>query len=49
MPEISEPLPHTRTTLFKLQVRQCRFIVSDDQSKVIFCGSETPEGSSWCA
>ncbi|WP_099514009.1 GcrA family cell cycle regulator [Microvirga ossetica] len=48
MPEISEPSPQTRTTLVKLQARQCRFIVSDDQSKAIFCGSETQEGSSWC-
>jgi hypothetical protein len=48
MPEISEPSPQTRTTLFKLQARQCRFIVSNDQAKAIFCGSETQEGSSWC-
>jgi len=48
MPEISEPSPQTRKTLFKLQARQCRFIVSEDQSKAIFCGSETQEGSSWC-
>jgi hypothetical protein len=48
MPAISEPSPQTRTTLFKLQARQCRFIVSDDQSKAIFCGSETEAGSSWC-
>lgn len=48
MPEISEPSPQTRTTLFKLQARQCRFIVSDDQSRAIFCGSETQQGSSWC-
>jgi hypothetical protein len=48
MPAISEPSAQTRTTLFKLQARQCRFIVSDDQSKAIFCGSETQEGSSWC-
>jgi len=48
MPEISEPSSQTRTTLFKLQARQCRFIVSEDQSKAIFCGAETQEGSSWC-
>ncbi|MBM1174750.1 GcrA family cell cycle regulator [Microvirga arabica] len=48
MPEINEPLPQTRTTLFKLQARQCRFIVSDEQSKALFCGSKTQEGSSWC-
>ncbi|WP_432807336.1 GcrA family cell cycle regulator [Microvirga terrae] len=48
MPEISQPSQQTRTTLFKLQARQCRFIVSDDQSRAIFCGSETQEGSSWC-
>ncbi|WP_262272983.1 hypothetical protein [Microvirga yunnanensis] len=33
MPEISEPSPQTRTTLFKLQARQCRFIVSDGRPK----------------
>ncbi|WP_083861304.1 GcrA family cell cycle regulator [Microvirga lotononidis] len=48
MPEIREPSPQTRTTLFKLQTRQCRFIVSDEHFKAIFCGSETQEGSSWC-
>jgi hypothetical protein len=48
MPEINEPSPQTHTTLFKLQARQCRFIVSEDQSKAIFCGGETQEGSSWC-
>jgi hypothetical protein len=35
MPEISEPSPQTRTTLVKLRARQCRFIVSDDQSQTI--------------
>jgi hypothetical protein len=48
MPEISQPSQQTQTTLFKLQARQCRFIVSDDQAKAIFCGGETREGSSWC-
>jgi hypothetical protein len=48
MPEINQPSPETRTTLFKLQARQCRFIVSDEQSKAIFCGGETEESSSWC-
>ena len=48
MPEISEPSPRSRTTLFKLRARQCRFIVSDERSEAIFCGSETQEGSSWC-
>lgn len=45
---ISEPSPQTRTTLFKLRARQCRFIVSDEQSNAIFCGGETQAGSSWC-
>jgi hypothetical protein len=48
MPEISEPSPRTRTSLFKLRARQCRFIVSDGQTDAIFCGGETQEGSSWC-
>ncbi|QRM35502.1 GcrA family cell cycle regulator [Microvirga sp. VF16] len=48
MPEISEPPPQTRTTLFKLRARQCRFIVSDKQPNAIFCGGETQAGSSWC-
>ncbi|WP_114772521.1 GcrA family cell cycle regulator [Microvirga subterranea] len=49
MPEIIEPSPRTRTTLFKLRARQCRFIVSDDRSEALFCGAETQDGSSWCA
>ncbi|WP_404295485.1 GcrA family cell cycle regulator (plasmid) [Microvirga sp. RSM25] len=48
MPEISEPSARTQTTLFKLRARQCRSIVSDDRSEVIFCGGETQDGSSWC-
>ncbi|WP_201835741.1 GcrA family cell cycle regulator [Microvirga zambiensis] len=48
MPEISEPSQRTRTTLFKLRARQCRFIVSDDGSEAIFCGGQAQEGSSWC-
>ena len=48
MPEISEPSPRHRTTLFKLQTRQCRFIVSDEHADAVFCGAETQEGSSWC-
>jgi hypothetical protein len=48
MPTISEPSRQIRTTLFKLQARQCRFIVSDERSKAIFCGGETRDGSSWC-
>jgi hypothetical protein len=48
MPEINEPSPQTRTSLFKLRARQCRFIVSDDRSEAIFCGGETQDGSSWC-
>lgn len=48
MPEFSEPSPRTRTTLFKLQTRQCRFVVSDDGPEALFCGGETEEGSSWC-
>ncbi|WP_281024382.1 GcrA family cell cycle regulator [Microvirga calopogonii] len=48
MPEISEPSHRTRTTLFKLRARQCRFIVSDERSEAIFCGGETHHGSSWC-
>ena len=48
MPEVTEPSPRSRTTLFKLRARQCRFIVSDDRSEAIFCGGETLGGSSWC-
>ena len=48
MPEVIEPSPRSRTTLFKLRARQCRFIVSDDRSEAVFCGGETLGGSSWC-
>jgi hypothetical protein len=48
MPEISEPSLRTRTTLFKLRARQCRFVVSDDGSEALFCGGETQDGSRWC-
>jgi hypothetical protein len=48
MPELIEPSPRNRTTLFKLRARQCRFIVSDERTEAIFCGGETQDGSSWC-
>jgi hypothetical protein len=47
MPEIVEPSPQSRTTLFKLRAQQCRYVVSDE-NEAIFCGAPTHAGSSWC-
>jgi hypothetical protein len=46
--EIPEPSPRTRTTLVRLHALQCRYVVSDEGPKAIFCGGPTEEGSSWC-
>jgi hypothetical protein len=40
MPEIPEPSPHDRTTLFNLRAQQCRYVVSDE-TEAIFCGAPT--------
>ncbi|MBO1908055.1 hypothetical protein J4G37_24585 [Microvirga sp. 3-52] len=45
---MQEPDPSQRTKLLKIRTRQCRYIVSDDPRRAIFCGAPTPEGSSWC-
>jgi hypothetical protein len=47
MPEIPEPSPRDRTTLFNLRAQQCRYVVSDE-TEAIFCGAPTDDGSSWC-
>ena len=47
MPEIPEPSPRDRTTLFKLRAQQCRYVVSEE-TEAIFCGAPTDDGSSWC-
>ena len=46
---IAEPPPQGHTTLLKLKARQCRFIVSGEVRKALFCGAPTTNGSSWCA
>jgi hypothetical protein len=48
MPDVIEPSPGSRATLFKLRARQCRFTVSDERLEAVFCGGETLDGSSWC-
>jgi hypothetical protein len=47
--EGEQPAPGLATGLMKIRECQCRFIVSEADKRVLFCGAPTnAPGSSWC-
>ena len=47
LPALSTPLQRKGTTLLKLKLKQCRYIISETYSPAICCGAPT-NGGSWC-
>jgi hypothetical protein len=47
--KVGQPAPGLATGLMKIRECQCRFIVSEADKRVLFCGAPTDTpGSSWC-